>query len=274
MLEKLKYVNNQGEVFKFGVAGVYANENDLRDFAWSYDSDNNKIGGFTKNVTTKSLDVIICAETKQKCRQIKNQMYKVFEKDVLAEIPGKLYIGDYYLPCYIVESAKSDYLNSYRMAVTLKIATEADTWLKDVTIELRPGEQTEDATGRGYNYGYEYDYSASSGNGLQAVQEGISSCDSLITIYGYAANPEIVINNHVYQLNYTVQDDEQVTIDSRNKKITLTKKNGATLNLFRYRNKTSDIFAKVPSGNINIYQNNNFDCDIVLLIERSEPEWT
>jgi hypothetical protein len=274
MLEKLKYVNNQGEVFKFGVAGVYANENDLRDFGWSYDSDNNKIGGFTKSVTTKSLSVIICAETKQKCRQIKKQMYEVFEKDVLAESPGKLYIGDYYLPCYIVKSVKSDYLNSYRMSVNLTIVTEADTWFKDLTIALRPGEQAEDLSGRGYNYGYEYDYSSSSGNSYQANQEGFCSCDFIFTIYGYADNPEIIINNHVYKLNYTVQKDEQVAIDSRKKRITLTKKNGATRNLFRYRDKTSDIFEKVPSGNINIYLNNNYDCDIMLLLERSEPEWT
>ena len=70
-----------------------------------------------------------------------------------------------------------------------------------------------------------------------------------------------------------VETNEFLTIDSVLKTIVLTKRDGSTENCFNYRNKDSYIFEKIPSGTSNI-SSGNFNFEITLLEERSEPKWT
>ena len=65
-LEQLDYVNHLGEVVHFGKDGLYVNENDLHDFAWSVLSVNGKISGFDRRLQTKTLPVRIACLSKAK----------------------------------------------------------------------------------------------------------------------------------------------------------------------------------------------------------------
>lgn len=273
MLENIKYVNSQGNVLEFGKKYIFANENDLRDYQWIYDSDRKSVENFRKKITEKTLPIAICCPTPRICRNVKNDMFELFEQDIINEVPGKLYIGGYYLECFIYASDKSEYLVGPYTKLSLKVVTVADAWVKEDLKEYRYKDIPVDETGRGYPYGYEYDYTASPGYAAQVANDSFSESEFILTIYGYAQNPAISIGGHTYILNYTIQAGERVEIDSKKQTIKLFKLNGATVNLFRYRNRGSDIFQKIKSGKQVVYWNSTFNFDLLLKAERSEPLW-
>lgn len=273
MLENIKYVNSQGNVLEFGKKYIFANENDLRNYQWIYDSDRKCVENFQKKITEKTLPVTICCPTQRICRNVKNDMFELFEQDIINEVPGKLYIGDYYLECFIYASDKSDYLIGQHTKLSLKIVTAADAWVKEELFQYRYETIESDDSGRGYSYGYEYDYSASPGNATQFANSNFNEAEFIMTIYGYAQNPAISIGGHIYALNYTIQAGERVEIDSKRQTIRLYKLNGATVNIFRFRDRKNDIFHKIKSGEQAIYWNADFNFDLLLKAERSEPIW-
>ena len=200
-------------------------------------------------------------------------MFELFEQDIINEVPGKLYIGNYYLECFIYASDKSEYLVGPYTKLSLKVVTITDTWVKDELFQYRYETIESDDSGRGYSYGYEYDYSASPGNATQFANSNFNEAEFIMTIYGYAQNPAISIGGHIYALNYTIQAGERVEIDSKRQTIRLYKMNGATVNIFRFRDRKNDIFHKIKSGEQAIYWNADFNFDLLLKAERSEPIW-
>ena len=273
MLELFKYVNHVGEVLDFGKDGLFANANDLRDYSWNYDSDKNRIENFRKGVVNKTIPVVIMANSEEEGLQKKNQIFEIFEKDVIAEKQGKIIIGDYYMDCYIYASQKSEYLTHKNLLTTsIGVVGSTGNWIKETRHEFIYS-QAADTTGRGYEYGYEYDYAMGSGNTKKLTNEHFAPCHFIIKISGYALEPSITIANHVYKVNETIQNNEILTIDSRKKTIMLTKNNGVQVNLFNKRNKDSYIFEKIPSGNLNVYWNSEFNFEITLFEERGEPKW-
>lgn len=129
MLERVRYVNSRGEVLEFGKNGIYVNQNDLRDWEWTYNADYGKIRSLRRATKEKTLPVYVWADTEAKGVAMKNRIHDVTEVDVLAGTPGKLYIGDWYQHCYVVRSEKSDYLiHKSILVLTLTLAMESGPW--------------------------------------------------------------------------------------------------------------------------------------------------
>ena len=135
MIERMTYINHMNEVIEFGTNGIYVNENDLHDFAWSVISKNDKISSFKKGVTKHQLPVVIICNTDSEGIAARNKLFEVCEKDVLALKHGKLKIGDYYLRCYVTGSKVNKYTyNKMYAKVTLTIQTDYPQWVKETTL--------------------------------------------------------------------------------------------------------------------------------------------
>ena len=104
MLEKFQYTNSVNETLEFGKGCLFVNKNDLRDFAWKITSKNDRISGFKKGIVKKTVPVILKCSSESEGIELRNKMFEVFEKDVLANKHGKIQIGDYYLRCFITGS--------------------------------------------------------------------------------------------------------------------------------------------------------------------------
>ena len=273
MLESFKYVNHVGEVLEFGKDGLFANSNDLRDYSWLFNSDKNRIENFRKGVVNKTIPVEISAQSEEEGLLKKNQLFEVFEKDVIAEQPGKIIIGDYYLQCYVYASKKSEYLTHKNLLTTsISVAGDTENWIKETGKNFLYS-VSEDTTGKGYEYGYEYDYAMGNGNTGLLTNEHFASCHFIIQVSGYAFEPSITIADHIYKVNETVQKGEVLTIDSKKKTITLRRSTGDIVNVFSKRDKDNYIFEKIPSGLLPVYWNSDFNFAITLFEERSEPKW-
>lgn len=273
MLEKFNYINSSGEILEFGKDHLFVNESDLRDFAWEITSRNNRISGFKKGIVSKTLPVILKCESESEGITLRNRVFEVFEKDVLTNQHGKIQIGDYYLRCFITGSKKSNYLihNSY-MTISLVVTTDFPEWVKETTTY-----HTFDGGNMGefldFPYDFSYDYLNQTKN-TNVVNENFVPSNFILRIFGSVVNPTLYINNHKYSVYVTVGNNEYLTIDSVNKTITLNK-NGELVNCFNKRCRDSYIFEKIPTGTNEVISNNdNFNFELTLLEERSEPKWS
>lgn len=272
MRETLKYINHMNEVIEFGSGDYYVNENDLRDFAWNVTAKNERISAFNRGVVTKTIPVVIA--TTEDGMALRNRLFEVCEKDVLAQKYGRLIIGDYYMKCYVTQSKKKKYLSSESMMqVALQITTDAPYWVKETVDTFGYGDGGQAGTNLDYNRDYPSDYTSNL-LGKELVNANFVASNFRIVIYGRCEYPSITIAGHEYAVDVSLEDNEYLTIDSIEKTIVLTRKNGTKENCFRLRNKESYIFEKIPSGKSNVSIVGDFKFDIVLLEERSEPKWT
>ena len=99
MLNKATYTNHLNQTIEFGSGGIFLNDSEFYDYEWLYDSDYDEITNFHKGVTKKNATIIIAANEEEGLN-IRNRIYEVFERDILAETPGKLEINGYYTSCY------------------------------------------------------------------------------------------------------------------------------------------------------------------------------
>lgn len=275
MLERIEYKNHLNEVISFGENGIFVNENDLRDFLWSYTSKNNRLSGFKKGIVKKTLDVIIACNSEAEGIAKRNSLFEVCEKDVLAKQHGKIIIGDYYMRCFVPGSTKSEYLVSkQQMKVKLTIVTDFPSWIKETTHVFRRLNST---VGGGSNLDYphdfSFDYASELGNETLRNEDFVATNFRMI-IYGACTGPEIHIAGHSYNIATAIEANEYVIIDSIEKTIVLVRNNGERVNCFNDRSRKSSIFEKIPVGINPVVWEGDFGFDITLLEERSEPKWT
>lgn len=273
MLEKFQYINHMNESLDFGRDKLFVNENDLRDFAWEVTSKNDRISGFKKGIVEKTIPIILKCNSPEEGLALRNRLFEVFEKDVLAVKHGKIIVGDYYLKCYVTKSQKSDYLiNNNYMKITVGISTDYPYWVKETTTTFGMGAGV-GGKNNDYNKDYPYDYTS---NLLGKALQNTSFVPSnfRIMVFGACENPSVTIGGHEYKVNASVAEKEYLTIDSTNKTIVLTHSDGTQENCFNLRNRESYVFEKMPIGMLNVAANGDFNFDVVLLEERGEPKWT
>lgn len=272
MLEKFRYINHMNESLEFGEGKLFVNENDLRDFSWDVTSKNDRISGFKKGIVSKSIPVILKCSSEEEGLKLRNRIFEVCEKDVLAVKHGKIIIGDYFLKCFVIDSKKSDYLihNSY-MKITVKITTDFPYWIKETSSTFNYGGGSS-GTNLDFNRDFPSDYTSNL-IGKTLNNTNFVATNFRIRMYGICENPAVTIAGHVYSVETTVSVNEYLTIDSVEKTVILTHADGTKTNCFNKRNRDSYIFEKIPAGVSNVSANGNFKFDVVLLEERGEPKW-
>ncbi len=271
MHKPIIYKNNRNEKNEFGTRELFINNLDLYDYNWKYDTDFGRVGNFRRETQEKKLTISIYGKTEAEANQRKNDVFEVFEKDVLANNPGKLWVGDYYLSCYITEGKVSKYYRQGNyLAKEIKIITDTPVWIKETTYNFYMQAMEDDNSF--YPYGYPYDYS----NNLfiQSITNNhYADCNFELTVYGPALNPTVFIKGHPYTVNTDLLAGEYLTINSTNKTIIKTKINGERINEFNKRGKEYSVFKLVEQGQNTVSWDEQFNFDLTLFDERSEPKW-
>lgn len=275
MLDNFIYEDHHGRSFIGLDNGVYLNYNTLRDYAWSYETINGRISRFYQGVTSRTIPLVVCCDSEAEAVAVKNRLLELAEADVVARLPGKIHIGDYYISGYITGSKKSKYLITKRFCeVDLTLVSEDPTWYREHSYQfVSGGDSTTSYGGFDYAYDYAYDYG-------QRMSGRSISCDSVgdnafrIKIYGVAINPTIIIGGHIYSVECTVGIGENLVIDGLNKTITLTTATGAKVNWFDKRGRENYIFQPIPSGVHMVNYNSAAAFDLTIIEKRREPKWT
>lgn len=282
MYEVFKYVNHLGETLTAGEDNkLYVNENDLRDYTWDTVTKGEKISGFEKKITSKSVPLRVIGADYDEKNDILNNLFQVGEKDVLATQYGRIYIGDYYLKCYISGSKKSNYLKkALRYAEDeIQITTDYPWWTKEIQYSYTPmndsgGDYPIITTKRNLDYNFDYNIDYSSSDGAKTIfNSSIVPSNFMIRMYGGAVNPYVKVNNHIYQIYDTLYDNEYVEINSATKKVIKKKFDDTTESAYSKRNRDYYIFEKIASGYNQVLWDGTFSFDLIIYDERSEPLW-
>ena len=278
MLENFIFENHLGMRFEGLPNGVYLKANELRNYAWDYEAINNRISRFFHSINQRKLPLARCCASKEEADEVKNRLLDVAEADIVAVLPGRIYVGDYYTTGYITESKKSNYRITGRYCnVDLVLTSEKRTWNRETLYVFNGKTMTGPdggtaVAGLDYPYDYAYDYTTATVT-RQIASDSVRSSNFRILIYGEATDPAIMINGHVYRVYGRIKPGETLLIDSLNKTIVLTTATGSKVNWFANRDRQSYIFEPIPAGMSSLLYNGEFKFDLTVIEERSEPKW-
>lgn len=212
-----------------------------------------------------------------------NRLFADFDYDVQNEKIGTLECNGYSIPAFSLAASGGSNNSSDLLWDTFKrkFYCPYPFWSKQTAFLVfnQPEEVVGDTDIKDYVPGseggtadYDYDYQTKIGSGSTFVNTDINGSDFKLIINGYAQNPSIRINGLPIDLNLTLQQNEHLTIDSREKTVVLTHSNGVKENCFGYRDVSVDIFKKIASGTVFVTWG-NFSWTLTLYDERTAPLW-
>lgn len=276
---QIKYENHLGEELWLDDSRFFININDLRNFAWSYDINNrpNGFGGrvtrFTRGVTERSIRVGVRGRELDFVNRIE-KLHALTEIDILANKPGRLWLKEEYIRCYLAVSSD---LNTYSRRgyfaeKEMTVLLVDPFWTREIELRFEEQEQLPIITDAKRYLGRNPMKYAGTKYAISTINnEHYASCSAIIIFDSAGENPSAVINGHTYQVGTTIKAGEKVIINQLEKTLTHVTTEGRETNIFDLRNKSEDVFMPIASGEQDVLYRNAFT--LVLLQQRSEPRW-
>lgn len=275
---KLYYKNSNGNIVDLSQWPVmYQESESLLEKEWKYNGvDSSEYGGKVKNfyrgLEEKILKISIFAEKREIFEEVMRALQQCFETDLEQMEAGRLYFNGSYLRCYIRKTVPSEWEEDfYTIDQQLTVLAEYPFWITEKEYVFKASEIiTTDNKKYAYKYAYRY---ASGMNNTQVINEHFAECNFKIIVYGACLNPSIIIGGHRYQVNIYLEEGELLIIESREKTVKKIMNDGTIVNAFHNRARKDSVFQKIKPGRNIVKWNGQFDFDIVLYEERSEPQW-
>lgn len=145
---QVKYENHLGQGLWLDDSRYFININDLRNFSWNYDINDRPSGfggrvtRFTRGVTERTVRVGVRGQEMDFVSRIE-QLHALTEIDILANKPGRLWLKQEYIRCFMAVSSDlstytmvalcSRHCTQARRATTYRTATKA-MWTRLITI--------------------------------------------------------------------------------------------------------------------------------------------
>ena len=119
---EIYYVNAYGEkVILNSWPCMLQNQEELVEYEWQSEikemrEHREKILKFYMNLTKRKMELSIFANTKEELPGTINRMHRIFEKDVIENKPGKLFVGEAYLQCFCFSGKADEYEEEFYAA--------------------------------------------------------------------------------------------------------------------------------------------------------------
>lgn len=278
-MAEIYYKNANGRKIVFGQAPYYLQRStDIMSHKWKYTNSEyvNKIEAFDMDFVEKQFEIAILAVKDDDYSKALKDINDTFDVDVKSLTPGRLYVGDDYLKCYIIECNQNTYDRRANVVIKpFKLIAENGQWIREKRYvsndTIDGGEGGSTPTGLDYEHDFEYDYMHSLSNTI--YNESVGEMDFKMTIYGPAEYPEVEIGGNTYFVEDEIEATERLVIDSINKTVRKYDALGNWVSDFHLRDRDNYIFQKIPTGISSIARNGSFDVDLIAYEYRSEPEW-
>jgi hypothetical protein len=279
LYNRVKYVNSEGtELILDDWERYLINTDALRSFSWDYTVANRpsgyggKVTRFTRPAFEKSVRIGVRGNTEAEFADRIERLHALTEVDMLANTPGKLWLNNQYINCYLgIASDLNVWSKRGHFAEKeVKVLITEPFWCREVTQAFTVAAGTASTDGKKYTGIYPYRYGTTfSGSTINNTH--YTSCPAIITFASAGDQPSVHIAGHGYTVDTTVGTGESVVIDQVQRTILHYNIAGVATNVFQYRDKTSDIFQYIPTGTSAVLYNADFS--ITLIQQRSEPTW-
>ena len=277
---EIKYVCSNGKEYSLVGDRMRATSGYFHNYAWKPNATDMETGadvyGFGKEPITYKITLTLRGPLEER-KNMLDELTNCFEYDVINKTPGKIVFGRYSINCYITETSnKVSQTKNCWTECEIAIYCPYPMWSEEQTKSFCPDsmEKSEESKYLDYQYDYSYDYSTPVSGTEHWLIDHFRSNNFLMVIYGPCVNPRIIIEQQVYQVFDTLEHNEYITIDSRNKKIIKHLANGTEQNIFYKKNNESSVFTEIPSGDLLISWSGKFGFDVTVFKERSVPEWS
>ena len=282
------YVNSNGRVIDFTKPPFLGEKsNNLLEFKWDYITQGQavqKIVKFEKYMVEKKFHVLISGDTPRDYYSNLELFLQLTDVDINNLTMGRLYIGKYFLECYIFASGKpKKYLGTNKTLVECSIVCEKGNWQSEGKFSFTPaGGGGGQSTGYGFVYPYDYNYDYSAPYSANTIlNESYMDTDFQIIFYGADVVPEITIGGNLYRVDFELGYNDYMVIDSKKKTATAyvqSIESGEVVvtpvNVFRYRERDYNLFEKIKGGGNSVLYDDTTTADVTLYYERSEPKWS
>ena len=267
MRNDIYYENHKGQMLSLSGEGIVCDIGGL--FNWELDTQesNNRIVSFNRKTIIKKLYLAIY--NSDKAMRLRDELYDIAAVDTQANKCGKIWCDGWYYECYIANSTIKYWWSDNGMATfMLGVISDNPVWQRD-TSRFITERHDQTADGLDYPFNFPYDY------GLAASEISINNAnaypfDMLIRIYGGTDRPSVTIGGNIYAVDITLQKDERLEIDTRdktvmfvdiagNRKSALDKIKGTYM-----KDSGSYIFQPLKSGQNKVEWSGVFDFDIVM----------
>lgn len=311
-LGKWKYVNHLNEEFQSDGTRVLIEDNSILDFSRKYETSRGRVLEFQYAAAEKTLPIVLHGVSPADGIELRNQLYEITQRDVLAMKPGRFYLGDWYLTGYVTASEKKDFMViDELMRSSLTFVAEKGLWRKDFDLSLLPQKASEpkvrqtkpivkghpgstpvklkegsmypDFSFEYYRestlkltfplFDYSFDYAHKAGSSAVILSDALAGSSFVMTIFGPCIHPVVTIAGHPYGVNATVYENERLVIDSEKRTITKIGRLGEETNLFYARDKDHSVFQPIPDGSSVLVWPGTYGLDLVVHEERAEPAW-
>lgn len=275
----IAYVANNDVRMEFGGNDddLHYLANELREYTWEYNLGISKtrVSSFTRKPKEMSFPVGVAAKTNARGLELRNQIAQLGEYDVSIKRPGKLYIGDWYLYCWIIGAKFNEYWWSDRVCeIELTLLTERPEWTKEYPVQFEPTAAiSQGVHGADFEFDFDYDFMASYPD-KETTNSSIFPADFIWRAYGPCTNPYIRVGDNLYQVDVNVPHGAHLEVNSRDKTATLIGANGTATSVYAertrgYSGSGSYLFEPIKPGFNQISWDNTFIFDLVTLETRS-----
>lgn len=272
----LSYESSGGTVIGFDTWPLRWDDSDLQSYTWKVSTVKrssgygSKITDIGREATSKKIKLKIC-DYGNDVAVYTNYLASVFEPDVIAKTPGKLWINDSYTTGFVTAMDLGKRIERQYLELTLTFSTEYPFW---ITEDLHTFEPLTEGSATGFILPTALPMAIVAPRSRLLVNDHYSPCSAIITMYGPVSDPEFSLGSHVYSVTGSLSSGDRIEIDQKAKTVTKISSSGERLNFFYARGKTYSVFEPIPAGENYITYSNDFTFEILLLKERSDPEWT
>lgn len=262
----VKYVNSCNECIEFYSSSIKVSNGSLHCRKWTVSDD------ITKENISYKLTLTLRGNLKSRKEKL-DKLLEIFDIDVINNIKGRLYVGEYYLKCFVVSSSTSiNTTFNNRTDVELEFYGN-QKWIKEKIFNFVKEldiKSIKDSKIYPYVYSYKYGYDIGK---KELINESIFDSNFKIIIYGGVSNPSIMIGENLYKVDCELSSSQYLVIDSNEREIYIVDNFGFKINVFNSRNKDYNIFQKIKSGINQVSWSGGFGFDLIVFDERSEPKW-
>lgn len=273
----VKYQNSIGEIYSLQEFGVKIKNAKLHSYSWNVIERKHRFGAavrdFKKDAIEYKIELRISGTDNRK-KEIENILFEAFERDINTKRPGKLLYDDYYIECYITasETSPDEY---FGLKKTITAYCPYPFWIKETTYQYFP-EPPEAVKCTELEEGimfpeFPFDFCTETGEEV-LINPSFNDSNFIMTIYGFAENPQLNIAGHPYKVEATINEGEQLVINSLTHTVQKIGRLGEITNLYNARGKIYSVFKKIPPGTNTLQWPGGFGVDIKLFDERSEPK--
>lgn len=267
----LYYTSSNGQSFNLKVGHLRMRTADFHTYEWTPQVVEQQYGErpyrFDKGAMRYSAQLSVFGTMDEK-RTWLNLLHAAFEHDIYNMTPGRIRHGEYEIECFITVS--STYYETPYIYNDLQIYCPYPSWKVEKKIELRKSTAVE-YPWLDFPYGFQYDFKGVLPGYENIVNAGEAPAQFKLIIYGATTNPKITIDGVAIGVNATIGASERVEISSVSK--TVISYGAVERNLFNQRIKGQSMFERIRSGTHTVLWSGNFDADLILYEERSEPLW-